>query len=87
MPSTRGTGGGERARPGRATAPRNAAGPGTRETGSAKARVTALLTTEPGVTGGEVARRLGIDPSYARLLLRDLRGGEQGAPEHLATTS
>jgi len=40
---------------------------------TARQRLAALLEEQPSVTGGEAARTLGIDPSHARKLLRELR--------------
>jgi len=39
----------------------------------ARERLRNLLTEEPDITGGDAARRLGIDPSHARKLLREMR--------------
>lgn len=41
---------------------------------SARQRIQELLISEPEIAGAEVARRLGIDPSHARKLLREIRG-------------
>lgn len=46
----------------------------------ARERVQALLAAQPAISGGEVARTLGIDPSYARKLVRELRDGNDAAP-------
>lgn len=45
-----------------------------------------ILAGNPEIKGGELARRLGIDPSYARKLLRDLRS-EQPAPAPVAPSA
>lgn len=47
---------------------------------TARQRLAALLAAEPTVSGGEAARRLNIDPSHARKLLRDLRPTTEGTP-------
>lgn len=39
----------------------------------ARDRLRNLLMEEPDITGGDAARRLGIDPSHARKLLREMR--------------
>lgn len=44
---------------------------------SAKDQLRELLTSNPDISGGEAARRLAIDPSYARKLLRELRPAEK----------
>lgn len=44
-------------------------------------RVKVMLLTEPDITGAEVARRLDIDASYARRILREAREIE-GSDEH-----
>jgi hypothetical protein len=43
----------------------------------ARDRLRDILLSEPGITGGEAARRLGVDASHARRLLRDLRSEEE----------
>lgn len=41
--------------------------------GTARERLAALLESDPGVSGAQAARELGIDPSHARRILRELR--------------
>lgn len=41
---------------------------------TARDRIVDLLKTSPNVSGGEAARQLGLDPSYARKILREVRG-------------
>lgn len=53
--------------------------PGERPKETVRERVRALLASEPDITGNEAARRLDIDPSHARKVLRELRG-ELNAP-------
>ena len=43
----------------------------------ARDRLREILISEPEITGSDAARRLGIDPSHARKLLRDLRDEAQ----------
>lgn len=44
---------------------------------TARVRIQAILRSEPNIGGAEVARRLNIDPSYARRILRELRDDSQ----------
>lgn len=48
--------------------------------GTARERLVSLLETEPDISGADAARRLGIDPSHARRLLRELRGQSSDGP-------
>lgn len=41
---------------------------------SAKEKVAAVLSAHPDWSAGQVSRELGMDPSYARKLVRDVRG-------------
>lgn len=43
---------------------------------TARDKIVNLLKTKPDVSGGQAARELGLDPSYARKILRELRGPE-----------
>ena len=70
------------AEPTRAAAPRArtsrtataTAGAGTRD------QVARMLAAEPGLTGAEVGRRLGVDASWARALVRQVRTAQQDQP-------
>lgn len=45
---------------------------------TAKERIAVMLAANPDLTGGQISRSLGIDASYARKLLRELRGPDTG---------
>jgi hypothetical protein len=63
--------------PGRTPRPPRPAGTGT-GTGTARVRVAAFLQERPDASGGMVARELGLDPSYTRKLVKELRGTAAG---------
>lgn len=70
-------------------APKATPKPRTPRTGGTTIRdqVAAILTAEPELTAGEIARRLGRDPASVRKAVRALRETETARPTlHLATT-
>jgi hypothetical protein len=64
----------ERATRPAAAAGRTAASPAS---GGTREQVARMLADDPALTGAEVARRLGVDPSWARALLRQARSTGQ----------
>lgn len=62
----------------RAAAPDTVAAPGEQRA-TARERLKELLVAEPDINGSDAARRLDIDPSHARKLLRELRSEDAQA--------
>jgi hypothetical protein len=68
--------------PAQTTAPaRDVSAPAAGALPTARERLRELLRTDPDISGGDAARRLGIDPSHARKLLRAERGDPGPGPE------
>ena len=68
------------------TAPRRRAGstPATSASGGKRDQVARMLAAEPDLTGAEIGRRLSLDPSWARAMVRQIRAAQQdqSGPNH-----